>query len=328
MKKILVLLSILLTFSLNAIADRSDEKNDEKKDKKKKPIYYRLNQKFGTNVSHIYRMTEKTKVVRYYEDSSKYEYEREYTYFFKLRASSDYDSDGYQTIKVSIDSLHYYFKDKDAEFSTVTRLGVKKPKHYDLTKTFAINALEFQYRFSRYFDVAAISGEMIEWNREYVTNPRTAPRKEFNRELYQKRYSNETLKHLSDLGKNVLPAVEVEKDSVWTSELNLDINQTSFKGYVNSRMTSLRSESYMLESDINNMEIKDKKYRLEDLKKFATIDSSNIKGNMQYKLHFLGRFEFVEAKVKAILYGKVSAFNFREEIEQETVWDLLNAYRY
>lgn len=325
MKKTIILLIILFIGVATAIS--TDTKND-KDEKKKKPILYRLKQSFEPNLTQIYRMTEKTKVLRTYEDSTKFQYEREYTYFFSIRARGGYDETGYQPLFVSIDSLHYNYKDDQHQFNYTTTLGSKMPNHYDLTKTFAVNAIELEVKFSKYFDIAEIDGEMINWNRNYVTNEKTAPKNEFLRNMYQKRYSDKTFKHLIDLGKKVLPATEIEKDSAWTSELNIDINQASFKGYVSSKMNALRTDNYQIVTDIQGMKLVDEQYRLEDKKRYATIDSSKVAGTMKYKLLFGGQFEYIESNIDALLFGTVSNFKFKEEIHQENTWDLLGTYAY
>lgn len=324
MKKIFFLFTIIIGLSLliNVVYADNPE-NDEK------GLFYRPKLKFPKTIVQNYRMDEQTRIIRTYEDGTSATFNREYTYFFHLKAPGG-PKDGIQKINVTIDSMNYKYTDGKKEIEFYNYQDLPAPTNrMDFLNTYIPSGKFFDIYYSDYGEVAKVEGEELQRDRDFLVDPKYGIKNnDYKLKMFQNRLSDNQLLHIVDVAKGLLPYEEVELDSSWTCEVNFNINNIPFGQVTTGVVDKLINTYFYINIKSDSMDVKNKEYILTDTKQIAEIEEAIADTEFELKISSRGVVEYLSAKANAEVYGTIGNMKFKEEIYSLTNWNLVGLYKY
>jgi hypothetical protein len=325
MKMFFILILISLISSSNIFSQEKSVDNKKSND----PISYTIKSKFPVNVQHVYSYTDSTKITRIFSDSTKQEFQRVMKYYFTLRAPNVTDKDGFTIVIVSVDSLEYWFKNKDTSFYYNSQADdMRPPKSNDYTLNLVPLGLDFEMTYSPYQEVAKVWSENLENKRKYVTDTKTAPTDADVRFNWTDRLSDTPLLSCFDVVKGILPNMKTYMDSTWNDEIVLDIEGATIKDSVQFKLSSFNIKNYIIDGTVKSINPVNKKTRLFDIGALAEVVSTNGKGDYKIKVQPKGTISELLINHELDIKYQIQNDFLTQKISTNKHWKLEGMFRW
>jgi hypothetical protein len=316
MKQILTSLIFIIILSISTKAQNST-----------KPTYD-VSFDMKTLVYHKYRFTENIRVKRIFSDSTINEYDKTVTYWFTAFVPGKKDENGFLTIEIATDSMKYQLNSNNKNISYFTQ-DYEAPipvSDLDFMNSFLSNNQSFKFIYSPYGDVAEVTGDRLENER----NIHSKIPDELKRDFLLSSISNETLVFKFDAAKGIYPTFEVINDTSWKSETSYVVNKIPMTGEFENTFVGYSNGEYHIKSIIESLELKSEinNYYFPDIDKHGTVTSAIATGEMKSDLYTGGTIKYVRSKIKSLMEGEINNLKYKQIVESNFTWDLLDRFSY
>ena len=281
-----------------------------------------------TLVYHKYRFTENIRVKRIFSDSTINEYDKTITYWFTAFVPGEKDENGFLTVEVATDSMKYQInsKSKNIEYFTQDFEAMMPISDLDFMNSFLSNNQSFKFVYSPYGDVAEVKGDRLENERNIHSKIEDIQKRDFLLESI----SDETLTFKFDPAKGIYPTFEAIKDTTWKSEIDYLINKIPMSGKIENRFDGYSKGEYHIKSNIESLVLKSEidNYYFPDIDKHGTVTSAVATGESKSDLYTGGTIKYVRSKVKCLMEGNINNLEYKQIVESNYTWDLLDRFSY
>lgn len=338
MNKIITLCFVLCLLFIDVSTSLSmtlpdDTKKSASPDESNKPeqVKYKPKVLYHTNAYRLYKLTETTNVHRIYSDSTTKDFKRVVTYFLTLSILNK-DDNGFQTVKVVIDSMLYKLSEGDKVFEFDSQAEVIKPiKLKDLeVKSVPLNR-QFDMTYSPYGEVAKIESEDIAEALDFIKKGDekygTKGKDEMQNLIWFEGLSDATLKHICDLQKITFAAESMAKDNLWSSPFSIQIDGKDFIDTVNARIADYNTGIFTIEAKSNNLRPVTKDSYFYGVVKPAKIESAKGDGFYIIKINPKGIISSVESEFVIESNCKVRFEPFFEQVQSKMVWEYMGQFK-
>ncbi|TAL68729.1 MAG: hypothetical protein EPN82_09675 [Bacteroidetes bacterium] len=329
MKKAIILL-IIYIISLPVLADDTKKGMGQDNSQKEEVVKYKPKVIYHSNAYRLYKFTETTNVKRIYSDSSTKEFKREVTYFFTLTIFEKPEN-GFETVKVVIDSMLYKLTDGDkvVEFNSQAE-KIKPIRLKDLEVMSVPLSRQFDMTYSPYGEVAKIESPDIQDEIDFIKEGDAKYGKdkdELKDLIWFDGLSDNRMKHIADLQKIIFSQESMAKDSIWHSPFTIQIDGKDFIDTVSSRIAEYNNGSYTIESKTNNLKPITKAYYFYGVVKPARIESAKGDGYYIIQINPKGIISKVDAEFIIESDCKVRFEPFKEQVQSKMVWEYLGQFK-
>jgi hypothetical protein len=270
---------------------------------------------------HNYVFSEETQIKRVHSDGSERQFKREIIYYFSQVAPKP-AIDGFANVITTVDSMRYRFTE-DGNIVEYHSTQPEKPnlKFFDLLYATVPMNRTFEMTISPYGDVAKVSGEMVEWLREYTTvqgKDILAPIQKF---LWLDGISDNNLRHFGDLSKGIIPNGKVKRDSIWDKNISFRMNNIDFSGLAKANVTSVREGLYTIHATADELSATPGETRLYGITEMLKLNTG--KGKTEFTVELSeNEIRRMEARSTSVLNATIQKETFNEYITQNLSWKL------
>lgn len=279
-------------------------------------------------VYHKYRFTENIRVKRIFSDSTINEYDKSVTYWFTIFVPGTKDENGLLTVEVATDSMKYQINSKSKNISYFTQ-DYEAPipiSDVDFLNSFLSNNQSFKFVYSPYGDVAEVKGDRLENERKIHSKIPDEQKRDFLLESL----SDETLTFKFDPAKGIYPTFDAINDTTWESETTYMVNKLPMTGKVKNRFDGYSKGEYHIKSNIESLELKSEinNYYFPDIDKHGVVKSAVATGELKSDLYTGGTIKYVRSKIKCLMEGNINNLEYKQIVESNYTWDLLDRFSY
>lgn len=325
MRKTGIFSALILTLILAVpILSQNAQKGIPEKD----TSYYRPVVKYPLHEYGVYKMNEVTDVFREYSDGSQKKYTRDITYFF-TQYIPDLPKDGFNTVRVSVDSLHYKFQVGDAIYEWNSQVDTLAPPNFpDLNAVSIALGRDFDMIYSPYGELAKIEGEKLSWLKNYIVVEGKDKLDSLKKNIWLRGISTEHLKYLTDLQKGIIPPGKVRRDSVWATPFDIQLDEVNFYDTAQSRIKDYNAGILSLESSFSKLKPAEETVRLYDINQLVNTTEGQGSGKYEISIGGNGWISNALLETEAQLKAKVKNEEFTQKIKTKATWELLNHFKY
>jgi hypothetical protein len=151
--------------------------------------------------------------------------------------------DGVSKVVVNLDSLKYMFTSDGKEIAYDSQKDITPKNFADLNNYIGPLNRSFELTYSPYGEVTNISGDQIDFWREYLEQ-NAADLDSVLYTIWTQSLSRENLLHVGDLQKRSIPGLRKAVDSTWKHQLALRVDGMLYTGNVRSRLASYEGGLY------------------------------------------------------------------------------------
>ncbi len=292
-------------------------------------LKYTLKSYFPVNVQLVYELTDTTKFTRIFSDSSKKSYTRIIKYYFSLSAPSAPDKEKIQEINVSVDSLEYSFNTADVKIYYNSQDDeLRPPKIDDYLGYMVPLGLEFNFVYSPYFEVGNINGEIYEKRIKMLNDPLTKPSDTLNLFVWSDRIEKTNLSTYFDVVKSFYPSQRIAIDSLWTKNLQYDIEGATIQDSAQFKLKSFNLKSFIIEGQsLSAKSLKGDKAIIPSIRYIIDVDNAKGYSNYYIKLQPKGILEELKINSQFNIEYKVNNDIILQEVNTNRNWKLLGMYK-
>jgi len=264
------------------------------------------------NFYNIYSIDETSDVVRTLEDGTEETYTREVTYFIRHLVKNLPD-EGFQSIKISIDSMRYKLTDgsKSYEFnSQANDYPSKYTREFQMYS--ALLGAEYVITYSPYGDLAKVETDALDKSAKDIHESKLPIMKKF---YLLSGMTQSRSEYLSDLKKLALPDGEVAEDSVWECSMNFHLSSIAWSGKAKVHVSDYNVGNMTIRADIESMETKQGNCGFYDVSKLATINKSKASGSYEIVLTPRGALHRADGQFDIEIEASVNDLKFKETIK-------------
>ncbi len=286
---------------------------------------YKLQTLYRASIAQSYEFVEQTSVERVFRDSSKTTYSRTATYFVTVRCIEALD--GISKVVVNLDSLLYKFTSEGKEITYDSQKDITPKNFADLNNYIGPLNRSFELTYSPYGEVTSITGEQIDFWREYLEQNAS----DLDTVLYTiwtQSLSRENLLHVGDLQKRMIPGLRKAVDSTWKHQLALRIDGTQYSGTVRSRLAAYEGGLYHIITQDTLTASPGQVVHTYNIPELASVVSGSLTTNNTLLLSTAGTIN----EYTSIAKGTLQLVAGREPFTQNTTttlqWKLLGQYQW
>jgi hypothetical protein len=297
-------------------------------DEKKEIMTYRMNFWIPPLVRNHYSFTEQSDINRTYSDGSVMTYSREVTFFYDEKAP-DPEKDGFLTLDISIDSMHYKYTKGDYTYSYNSQ-GVLPGKFSlkDFTANIASLSRFFQMTYSPYGNVSKLEGDALSEYVQSIENKKDAfdPVDHF---LWLQGASTSRLMQIADMKKIQYPEYRLAEDSSFKSPIYIQLNHIDMLDTLEVTLTEVSSGMMYLSGYFNDPEFFTKTAYFEDINdELVEIQNVKANGTIEQELTPRGTPEKTEIDMTMEVKAKIKREVFSEVVKSKMTWQLLGQWDY
>lgn len=286
---------------------------------------YRLQALYRSGIAQNYEVVEQTTVERTHSDSSQKTYERKVTYFVTVRCIESMD--GIAKLVVNIDSLIYAFKAKGEQITYDSQKDITPKNFADLNNYIGPLNRTFELTVSPYGEVTKISGEQVEYWRDYLQQ-NSADLDSVVYSIWMQSLDRENLLQYGDLQKRVIPGLRKGVDSTWNHDLSLRIDGVVYDGKVTSRFASYTGGLYSLITKDTISARKKQLVHIYGIPYLSTIDEGGAIVDNTLVLSASGTINEVTTITSAWFRAKILNEEFSHKMTTTTQWKLTGQYQW
>lgn len=286
---------------------------------------YKLQTLYRASIAQSYEVVEQTTVERVFRDSSKTTYSRTATYFMTVRCIEALD--GVSKVVINLDSLLYKFTSEGKEITYDSQKDITPKNFADLNNYIGPLNRSYELTYSPYGEVTNISGDQIEFWREYLEQNAS----DLDTVLYTiwtQSLSRENLLHIGDLQKRTVPGLRKAVDSTWKHQLALRVDGTNYTGNVRSRLAAYEGGLYHIITQDTLTASPGQVVHTYNIPELAKVVQGSITTNNTLLLSTAGTIN----EYTSIAKGSLQLVAGREPFMQNTTstlhWKLLGQYQW
>lgn len=323
-KSILILLAVFISMQFAAFS----QKNSGEAQKGPEVLKYRPVHLFPKNVLNVYKYTDSSEVTRTFTDGTSSSYKRAITFFFTLKQTAPTEK-GFATVETSIDSVRYWFKEKNAEIKWDSQDemagGINLP---DLKAQTVPMGKFFNMTYSPYGEVAKIEGEKLDEYFDYINKYGKQMTDTVELFLWTDGASLERLAHVTNVRKILMPEESIEKDSTWRTPLNIQFENINCFDTVDARITSVQNGETRIEALAKSMKTPLGNYRFYGIKD-RLLSVKSISGGGIYTLDITprGTIRKAEGSFEVEMVVPIKSDSFTQKVKNHCVWELMGQFK-
>ena len=276
----------------------------------------------------VYKFNEVTEVTRTYSDGSQKNYKRDITYYF-TQFIPDLPKDEFNTVKVSIDSLLYKFQVSDAVFEWNSQIDTLAPPNFpDLNAVSIALGRDYDMIYSPYGELVKIEGEKLDWLKNYIVVEGKDRLDSLKKIIWLRGISSEHLKFLTDLQKRIIQPGKVRRDSIWTSPINIQLDEVNYFDTSKTRITDYDAGYISLETKMSDLRPVQENIRLYDISQVANSIDGTGSGIYGIRVGANGWISKAWMDVKGTLKAQVKNEIFTQTIMTKANWEIISHYKY
>jgi hypothetical protein len=189
---------------------------------------------------------------------------------------------------------------------------------------FCLSGKSFDITYSPYGEIAKISGEDLDWMRDYIEqgkNTGMSDDKYFN---WTECMSDSRIAYIADERKIIIPQGIIPTDTVWTSNIAFQGDNKKFNDSLSVKIVNIDRNEYNISTISLGLTNIKQNYKYNGIRDFGNIEQSNGFGSFSMDLTKRGRIK------SSILDYYISTKNtkansvFNELIHTRTTWELLD----
>ncbi|HLP27247.1 MAG TPA: DUF6263 family protein [Candidatus Didemnitutus sp.] len=286
---------------------------------------YRLQALYRAGIAQNYEVVEQTTVERTHSDSSKKTYDRKVTYFMTVRCIESMD--GISKLVVNIDSLTYKFTSQGTEISYDSQKDITPKNFADLNNYIGPLNRTYEITVSPYGEVTKISGEQVDFWREYLEQ-NAADLDSVVYTIWMQSLDRENLLQYGDIQKRVIPGLRKGVDSTWKHGLTLRVDGVVFDGKATSRLASYTGGLYTIITKDSIPVRKDQDVHIYGIPYLSAVKDGGAVVDNTLLLSSSGTINELTTVTKAWFLATVRAETFTHRITSTTQWKLTGQYQW
>ncbi|MDA3843787.1 MAG: hypothetical protein PF588_05380 [Candidatus Kapabacteria bacterium] len=264
------------------------------------------------NFYDIFSIDETSDVVRTLEDGTEETYTREVTYFIRHLVKNLPD-EGFQSIKISIDSMRYKLTDGSKSYEFNSQANDYPSKYTREFKMYsALLGAEYVITYSPYGDLAKVETDALDKSAKEILESKFSIIRKF---YLLSGMTQPRSEYLSDLKKLALPNGEVAEDSVWECSMNFHLSSIAWSGKAKVHVSDYNVGNMTIRADIESMETKQGNCGFYDVSKLATINKSKASGSYEIVLTPRGALHRADGQFDIEIEASVNDLKFKETIK-------------
>lgn len=326
-RNIILCFAIALLFTFITTSNSiSQEDNDEDKEE---VMTYRVDFFIPPTIRNHYSYNEKTEVLRTYSDSSTFSYSRDITYFFDVKEPS-VPKDGFTTLEISLDSVHYKFTKGDFEyFYNSQSIEPGNFKIYDYLSNIVPMGQFFTMTYSPYGNISNIEGEELEFFLQNSIIDKKDAFEPIDYFLWKDGLSDNRLIHISDFKKVHYPNYRLAEDSTFISPIEFQLNHINIKDTVKMTFEDISAGYMTFGGSLSDVEFDNDQIHVEGIDNYlVNIKDVNAKGTIETILSPRGTPEETTLIVEMLINAEVKVEKFSEKVNSTMKWELLGQWEY
>jgi hypothetical protein len=255
-------------------------------------------------------------------------YSREVTFFYDVKAP-DPKKDGFLTLDISIDSMHYKYTKGDYTYSYNSQGELPgKFSLKDFTANIASLSRYFEMTYSPYGNVSKLEGEALS---EYVESleKKKESFKPVDYFLWSQGAATNRLIQITDMKKILYPEFRLAEDSSFKSPVHIRLNHIDLLDTLDVTLTEVSSGMMYLNGYFNDPELLTKEAYFEDINdELVEIRNVTANGTIVAELTPRGTPEKTEIDMTMEVQGKIKREAFTEVVKSKMIWQLLGQWEY
>lgn len=291
---------------------------------------FRLSYKFGLNIFHNYIFSEESKIIRTDLKTKKEKtFNRKVQVFITLRQNT-LPENGFNTVKVSFDSLRYELVTDDGKRYYYNSQDDEAVSPYSTNEFYNYTILlgkEYYMTYSPYNEVVKIFGEMLDTLRNKINHPEDGIKDPELKFVWDRLFQPSYQKLIPDLSKNLIPEYVVSKTDVWKRFFDIFVDGVVLSDTAEVKLIEFSPKEYVISAELKNLrgtKAKNNVYGISEL-----VDIDNVKGNGSMKMTVLPRGVIKESEFDAKFeyefeYDEVP---YKQIVETKYFWNLDKMYR-
>lgn len=286
---------------------------------------YKLQALYRASIAQSYEFVEQTTVERTYRDSTKATYARTATFFVTVRCIEALD--GVSKVVVNLDSLIYKFTSDGKDVTYDSQKDITPKNFADLNGYIGPLNRSFELTYSPYGEVTSLSGEQIDFWRDYLEQ-NSADLDTLTYTIWMQSLSKENLLQVGDLQKRTIPGLRKAVDSTWKHQLAMRVDGTLYSGSVRSRLAAYEGGLYNIITQDTLAATPGQLVHAYNVPQVATVLDGSVLVNNTILLSSAGTINDFTSVIK----GKLRLKAGREPFEQSTTttyqWKLVGQYQW
>ncbi|MCX6154234.1 MAG: hypothetical protein NT007_08745 [Candidatus Kapabacteria bacterium] len=302
--------------------------NESKNGKYTADEIFKVKISFPALIYHKYVFTDSTKVLRTYSDGSTKTYNRVLQYSYTFFAPNP-PSEGFQKVKIDIDSLIYSFKGDSLYIFYDSQNGhAPNTRFPDWIANMPMLSKTFDLTYSPYYEVANIEDEKLQELRNYINDKGGSSMDSLTKYMWIRGYSHEHLLHFTEMNKGIIPFGSFQGDSVWNApKFSIEINGMDFNDTAKVNMKSYNAGIITLEAKCTNIQPQAKEIRSHGISKLTQVESGTGTGNYEFEVNTQGLIKRAEGIFDTEVNIRIGNEVFKEKIKSHQKWTLIGGYR-
>ncbi|GAB5464986.1 MAG: hypothetical protein Kapaf2KO_04220 [Candidatus Kapaibacteriales bacterium] len=297
---------------------------------------YRLRTNYVVNYIQKYKFTERQEVTTYIlpdENSGvgdSVKYDRETTMYFKLK-TIDKPGEGVSEVRVIVDSLVYDYKSKgkDISYRTSNFFDEAPMLEPDYQRYGFLPEHYYSFYYSPYSEVEKVVSPELDEKREIFTDPTSKFGTEVSRKRLGEYLSHRMVSFLFDPVKNILPDYDIERDSTWFADIDIELDGVWVTPKVEYKIESFTGQGYLIKGKLDTVidrSLVNSEIFFSGLNSFGTVEKSELKGMVSAYLNTRSQLESNSITLDGYLSGSIGGRKFNQKRKTFYNWELLKTY--
>ncbi|MEN9281512.1 MAG: hypothetical protein RL594_447 [Bacteroidota bacterium] len=286
---------------------------------------YRLQASYRPGVAQNYEVREKTLIERIHSDSSKRMYERDVLTYMTVRCIESVDN--ISRVVVTADSIIYKFTIGNTVITYDSQKDLAPKAFPDLNNYLGTLNRSYELTYSPYGEVTKITGDQIDYWKEYITENVTDLDTLIST-IWLQSLSNENLQHLGDVQKRIIPGTKRTMDSSWKHPLQLRVDGVVYEGPVRSTFTSYEGGVFTIATNDTIPARTSWPLHVLEIPDLVTCREGQAVVNSNLKLATAGILNELDMNVRAWFRGQVGKEIFTHNVTSTQSWKLVKQYQW
>lgn len=286
---------------------------------------YRLQASYRAGVAQAYEVSEKTLIERIHSDSSRRNYQREVLTYVTVRCIETLDN--ISRVVVTADSIVYKFTTGPSVITYDSQKDLAPKAFPDLNGYLGALNRSFEITYSPYGEVTKITGEQVDFWKDYIQQ-NVSDLDTLISTIWLQSLSNESLSHLGDIQKRIVPGTKKALDSSWKHDLMLRVDGVVYEGKARSTFKSYEGGVYTIATQDTLQARTSWPLHVLEIPDLVTCLDGQAVVNCTSKLSTAGTLNGLDAEIKAQFRGKVGTEIFTQRVTSTQSWTLVKQYQW
>lgn len=291
-------------------------------------LKFRFFYNFPERVFHVYKCEINTQINRVFSDTSKQTFTRKEEVYITLRNPTAKEDD-FAMVNTGIDSIRYEFSDGTNTYKWWSQSDEDDLlDNQDFYKFFAMIGRFFVTTISPYYEVALISGNLLEIGRNNIEEMADS----VERFIWKQALADDNLKLYTDLNRGVIENGQFARDSSWKSKFTIPIEGINYTcDTATTTFYLYDGKSFHLKAEMPFMKPSSDKALVVGIDDFvAPVDSANSSSEGYWDIAVTPRgvVQSVDAEFSTKAARSINKVKFVDNIKTKIKFSLINTYKW